>query len=263
MDPEDTGTVRTEQTQHTEPLGYFGADRETAGPAGSWRQRRPWPPSRPSRPWRLGRLIGLIAVVAAAVIALVLALSTVHLLPTLRNPFAETTTDRSSPALLKSISSMSRYEAASGSFQVIVSLDQHTAWLPAFVEGTRTLFVGQGTDIAYVDFSALKGSAIAVSKNRTAVTVRVPAARLQPATLNLRRSYVFAQQQGLLNRIGTFFSGNPNSQHQVYVLAQRKIQVAARQSGLLAQAQRNTRNMLVQMLRSLGFRQVRIVFTTS
>jgi Protein of unknown function (DUF4230) len=250
MDPEDTGTVRTQRTQHTEPLGRFAAEQ----PASSGRS---W------RPWRLGRLAGLIAVVAAVVIALVLALSTVHLLPRLRNPFAETTTDRSSPALLKSISAMSRYEAASGSFQVIVNLDQRTSWLPAFVEGTKTLFVGQGTDIAYIDFSSLKGGAVKVSDHRTAVTVRVPAARLEPAALNVRHSYVFAQQQGLLNRIGNFFSGNPNSQHEVYVLAQQKIQAAARHSGLIGQAQRNTRDMLTQMLHSLGFRQVTVVFTKS
>ena len=34
---------------------------------------------------------------------------------------------------------------------------------------------------------------------------------------------MYAQQQGLFNRIGNFFSGNPNSQQQVYILAQQKI----------------------------------------
>ncbi len=202
----------------------------------------------------------MVAVVAAAAVAVALALSAVHLLPQFRNPFAETTVDRSSPVLLKSISSLSRYEAASGSFQVVVNLDVRTSWLPSFVEGTQTLFVGEGTDIAFVDFSKLKGSAITVSHNRTAVTVRVPRAQLEPAVLNVRHSYVFAQQQGLLNRIGNFLSGNPNSQHQVYVLAQQKIQSAARHSALLTQAQRNTKGMLTGLLTSLGFRQVAITF---
>jgi hypothetical protein len=44
----------------------------------------------------------------------------------------------------------------------------------------------------------------------------------------LSASYVYAQQQGLLNRIANFFSGNPNSQQQVYILAQQKIENAAR-----------------------------------
>ena len=78
--------------------------------------------------------------------------------------------------------------------------------------------------------------------------------------LNVKQSYVFAQQQGLLNRIGNFFSGNPDNQQQVYVLAQQKIQTAARQSPLLAEAQRNTTSMLTGMMHSLGFQQVTVTY---
>ncbi len=207
----------------------------------------------------MGRLAGVVVAIAA-VIAGLLVLSSVHLLPQLRNPFAESTTVRSQPALLKSITALSRYEAASGSFQVVVDLSRKTAFLPSFIEGSETLFVGDGTDIAFVDFSHLAGKAIKVSPDRTAVTVRLPDPRLEPAVLNVRQSYVYAQQQGLLNRIGNFFSGNPNSQQRVYILAQQKIQAAARQSPLLAEAQKNTRGMLTQMLRSLGFKQVSVDF---
>jgi len=69
------------------------------------------------------------------------------------------------------------------------------------------------TDIAFVDFSALKGQAITTNADRTAVTVTLPKPQLEPAVLNVNQSYVYAQQQGLYNRIGNFFSGNPNSQH--------------------------------------------------
>lgn len=206
-----------------------------------------------------GRLItGLVALVA--VLVLVVVLSAVHLLPQLRNPFAETTTDRSGPALLKSITALSRYEAASGSFQVIVDLTKRTAFLPSFLEGSETLFIGQGTDIAFVDFSQLKDPAIRVSADRSAVTVTLPRAQLEPAALDVGQSYVYAQQQGLFNRIGNFFSGNPNSQQQVYILAQQKIQAAAAQSPLLSEAQRNTEGMLDSMLRSLGFQHVTVTF---
>jgi hypothetical protein len=76
----------------------------------------------------------------------------------------------------------------------------------------------------------------------------------------MRRSYVFAQRQGLLNRIGSFFSGNPNSQQQVYLAAQQKIQAAASHGPLLGQAKSNTRSMLTSMLRSLGFSRVTVTF---
>jgi Protein of unknown function (DUF4230) len=209
-----------------------------------------------------GSWLGRIGGIAAAVVALVvlaLVLSAVHLLPQLRNPFGETTTDRSQPVVLKSISQLSRYEAASGSFEVVVDL-KSSSFLPSFIEGSDTLFVGQGSDIAYVDFSQLKGQAINVSANRTAVTVNLPKAQLEPAVLNVKQSYVFAQQQGVANRIGNFFSGNPNNQQKVYEAAQTKIQNAAKSSALLADAQKNTQAMLTSMLKSLGFEQVTVTF---
>jgi hypothetical protein len=206
-----------------------------------------------------GKLIGLAAAIAV-VLAGLLVLSAVHLLPQLRNPFSTTTTDRSGPVLLKSITALSRYEAASGSFQVVIDLSTHTAFIPSFLDGTDTLFIGQGTEIAYVNFGQLNGKAIRVSPDRTAVTVDLPGAQLEPAVLNVNQSYVYAEQQGLLNRIGNFFSGNPNSQQQVYILAQHKIETAARQSPLLAEAQKNTTGMLEGMLHSLGFQQVTVNF---
>ncbi len=214
------------------------------------------------RLWRdagiIGRLTAVVAVIiSVAVLAVVL--SAVHLLPRLRNPFAETTTVTSGPPLLKSITALSRYEAASGTFQVVVDLSRQSI-LPSFLEGSQTLFIGVGSTIAYVNFGGLTGKAIKVSPNRKAVTISLPGAQLEPAVLNVKQSYVFAEQQGLLNRVGNFFSGNPNSQQQVYIVAAQRIESAARRSALLSQAEKNTRSMLNGMLRSLGFRTVTVNF---
>jgi hypothetical protein len=197
--------------------------------------------------------------IAAAVIVLIL--SAVHLLPQLRNPFAQTTTVSTQPAILKSITELSRYEAASGAFQVVVEVSTHEGILPSFLAGSDTLFVAQGSDIAYVDFSNLKGNAITINQARTTVTIKLPKPALETPTLDESQSYVYAEQQGLLNRVGNFFSGNPNSQQQVYILAEQKIATAAKQSPLLADAQRNTTAMLVTMLTSLGFQHVTVTYT--
>ena len=207
---------------------------------------------------RVGSLAGIVGAIAA-VLVLIVVLSAVHLLPQLRNPFAQTTV-RSEPVILKSITNLSRYEAASGSFEVVVDLTKRTSLLPSFLAGSETLFVGQGTDIAFVDFSQLKSQAVTMNANRTAVTVALPKAQLEPAVLNVAQSYVYAQQQGLFNRVGNFFSGNPNNQQQVYILAQQKIQNAAQQSPLLTEAQKNTVAMLDGMLTSLGFQHVTVTF---
>ena len=211
-----------------------------------------------ARKWLLRA--GAVIAFLAAVLVLVVILAAVHLLPQLRNPFAQTTTVRTGPAVLKSITSLSRYEAASGNYQVVVDLSTHTSFLPSFIAGSQTLFIGDGSVVAYVDFGNLKGSAVRMNAARTVVTVRLPAARLEPAALNVGQSYVFAEQQGLINRVSSFFSGNPNSQQAVYIAAQQKIQNAAVHSGLTSDAERNTRLMLTSMLTSLGFHRITVVF---
>ena len=206
-------------------------------------------------------VLGTLVTAVAAVIVVILVLSAIHLLPQLRNPFATTTTVSTQPAILKSISQLSRYEAANGEFQVVVDLTKRNGILPSFLAGSTTLFVGQGSDIAFVDFSHLKSPAIKISADRKTVSVALPKAQLEPAVLNVNQSYVFAEQQGLFNRIGNFFGGNPNSEQQVYVQAQQKIQTAATASALRTDAQTNTRNMLNSMLTSLGFQHVTVTFS--
>ena len=46
----------------------------------------------------------------------------------------------------------------------------------------------------------------------------------------------------------------------MYQIAQQKIETAAKQSPLLADAQKNTEGMLTGMLTSLGFRHVTVTF---
>lgn len=206
-----------------------------------------------------GKRIAAMAGAVVLVLGALLVGSAVHLLPHLRNPFAETTTSRSGPVVLKSIVKLSRYEAAGGNFQVVVDINSHSI-LPSFLQGSDTLFIGVGTDDAYVDFSKLKGDAVRVSADRESASLTLPHAQLGSADLNVKQSYVYAQQQGLFTRVNQFLGGNPNSQQAVYELAESKIDQAAAKSTLTADAERNTRAMLVSLLQSLGFKTVTVTF---
>ena len=132
-----------------------------------------------------------------------------------------------------------------------------------FLLGSDTLFIGVGTDNAFVDFSRLKGNAVQVSDDRLSATITLGHAQLEPATLDVHESYVYAQQQGLFTRINEFLSGNPNSQQALYELAQKQIQAAAAKSPLVADAERNTKTMLVGLLQSLGFKNVTVNYADS
>jgi hypothetical protein len=208
---------------------------------------------------RRGLRTSLLLAVVVVVIALVA--QVLHLVPGWLNPFGEQTKDRSSPVVLKSIRDLSRYEAAAGEYQVVVDLEKDAKFLPSAIRGQRTLFVGNGSVNAYVDFSKLASGAVTINKDRTIATVKLPHARLEPTNLDPKKSYVFATQQGIFDRIGQFFSGNPNDQQQLYVLATQKIQTAASQSGLLERADQNTKRMLENLLKALGFKTVTVTVT--
>lgn len=212
-------------------------------------------PSRSFRPLRFLR--GPVLLVVATVVVVLVGLQFVRGLPDWANPFGTETKDRSGPVLLKSIQDLRRYEAASGTFQVVVDLEKDAKFLPSSLRGKRTLFVGNGTVDAYVDFSRLGSGAIEVNADRTAATIVLPPAQLEKTNLDTENSYVYATERGLFDRFGDFFSNNPNDQQQMYVLASKKIQDAAAKSGLRERADANTRSMLTNMLQALGFESVK------
>ncbi|MFI1471407.1 DUF4230 domain-containing protein [Streptomyces wuyuanensis] len=201
-----------------------------------------------------------VSVGVLLVAALLLVGTQLRGLPGLGGLFGEETRDRTGPAVLESVRDMSRYQAATGNFQVVVDLEKDARYLPDAVRGTRVLYVGAGTVDAYVDMGALGNKDVTVNEERTAATIRLPHATLDRPALDPDRSYAVSKQRGLLDRLGDLFSDNPNSEQAVQQLAVRHIATAAKESRLTAQAERNTTRMLEGLLRSLGFGKVTVVY---
>ncbi|WP_405887356.1 DUF4230 domain-containing protein [Streptomyces sp. NBC_01136] len=208
------------------------------------------------------RMPGWAKVITALVLVLVVLFAGLRLavLPGLRDLFGTQTHDRSGPALLKSIQDMSRYDAASGNFQVVVDLEKDTKYLPDAIRGTRTLYVGAGTVEAYVDLGTLGKKDVTVNSDRTTATLRLPHATLGKPALDPDRSYAVSKQRGLLDRLGDFFSDNPNNERAVQKLAVKHIGEAAKDSELTTRAEENTTSMLDGLLRSLGFKEVSVSY---
>ncbi|MGW0611601.1 DUF4230 domain-containing protein [Streptomyces sp. NPDC002788] len=208
------------------------------------------------------RMPGWAKVVAALVLVLVVFFAGLRLsvLPGLKDLFGTETQDRSGPALLKSVQDISRYNAASGNFQVVVDLEKDVKLLPDAIRGTRTLYVGAGTVDAYVDLGKVGENDVAVNGDRTSATLRLPHAQLGEPALDPDRSYAVSKQRGLFDRLGDLFSDNPNGEQAVQKLAARHIKDAAKESELTARAESNTTGMLEGLLRSLGFKEVRVTY---
>ena len=231
-------------------MGVVSPEREQRPPAPAQ------PPAQPARrpvPWGL---ITFGAIVAAVIFVPGWLFG---LLPSIPNPFAEKTIDRSQPALLRSIQDLREFRAATGNFQVVVDIERDTP-LPAQILGERTLFVAAGSVDAVVDFSALRGKNVVVSDDRRSATITLPAPTLSRPRLDVARSRVYDRDRGLLNRIGEVFSDG-GDQQELYVAAEAKLLAAAGSgSGLRRRAEANTRGMLRALLRSLGFTSVTVRF---
>jgi len=186
-------------------------------------------------------LIGALVAVAGLGVANVVGFS----------PFQMLHTDRSQPALLKSINSISQYHAAVGNFEVVVDTgDDGVAWLPNIIAGRRTLFVAAGTVNAYVDLSGLADKDLKLSADGKSATVRLPESKLDKPNLDHDRSYLFAQDRGVVDRIKDALE--PPQQAEFYKRAETKIAAAAEDSELRKRADENTKGMLTGLFGSLG-----------
>lgn len=210
------------------------------------------------------RMPGWAKAVSAVVLVLVVFFAGISLsvIPGLKDLFGTETHDRSGPALLQSIQDISRYDAASGNFQVVVDLEKDTKYLPDAIRGSRTLYVGAGNVDAYVDLGKVGKNDVTVNADRTSATLKLPHAQLGKAALDVDRSYAVSKQRGLLDRFGDLFSDNPNSEQAVQKLAVKHITEAAKESELTKRAETNTTNMLEGLLGSLGFMEVRVSYGT-
>ncbi|MBB5870620.1 hypothetical protein F4553_003999 [Allocatelliglobosispora scoriae] len=215
------------------------------------------------RPNRFGRRVFWTLLVVAALVVGALGINMTGWLPEFRNPFAEQKTDASQPPLLISIKDLSRFTAAEGEFQVVIDLKKDRKYVPDWLVNERTLYVADGKVQAYVDFSNLGESAVKVSPDRKSVEITLPAPQLDDPALNNERSYVFAEERGLINRIGDFFDGDPNRQRETLLTAESKIKEAAANSTLLNTAEENTRKMLIALLHSLGYDAVTVTFSNA
>jgi hypothetical protein len=217
-------------------------------------RREPEPPPRRSAPW------GPIAIVVAIFVFVGARDWLPDLIPSLPNPFAEETVDRSGPAVLRSIHDLRELRAASAHYEIVVDLEKDTA-LPSQLLGERTLFLAAGDVDALVDFTRLDSKHVEVSADRRTATVTLPQPRLSEPVLDLQRSHVFDRDQGVFNEIGDLFGSNEGSEQELYLLAEDKIAAAAAASPeLRARARRNARATLESLLGSLGFERVNVRF---
>lgn len=178
------------------------------------------------------------------------------------SPFGSRDRDRSGPVVLTAVRDLADYHAASGSYQVLIDLQEDNKILPDILKGKRTLFLAIGSVDAVVDFGKVGDQAVNVSSDRTSVTLTLPHAALGRPVIDTKESRVLDRNLGVIDRVGNLFgTGTDGQQQQVYALAEQKLGDAAAQSKLVDRAETNTRITLDRLLKALGFTTVVVNFT--
>ena len=199
------------------------------------------------------------AVAAVAVVGL-LSVGAVVGFALFRQPFKTVVVDRSAPPVLTSLRDLAVYKAADGQYEVLIDVEKDVKYLPSAVAGERVLFVGVGSVDAMVDFRNLTDTHIVTNAERTTAVITLPPATLGTAIVDPAMSRVASRKRGVFDRIAGVFNDNPTSEQALYAAATAKIDAAALESGLLLKAEENTRNMLVTLVKALGYTDVEVRF---
>jgi hypothetical protein len=154
------------------------------------------------------------------------------------------------PTMIRQIRELQRLETVSYTMDKIVSGERENPVLPRFLAGDRLLLVVHGEAIAGMDLSKLQPSDVVV--NGRSVSMRLPQAEIFTVRLDNAKTRVYSRDTGL------FSTPDPSLEGEVRQEAERQIQAAALQDGILQTADKNARQTLTSMLTGLGFGNVEI-----
>jgi Protein of unknown function (DUF4230) len=152
------------------------------------------------------------------------------------------------PTVVRQIQKLQRLETVSYTMDKIISGGHDNPLLPKFLVSDRLLLMVHGEVIAGVDLGKLQASDVALSDRN--ISVRLPKAEILVTRLDNEKTRVYSRDTGL------FSSPDPNLETQVRQEAERQLQQAALQDGILKSADENARNSVQSILKGLGFDQI-------
>lgn len=210
---------------------------------------RPPIPSRNASSWVLGIFVGaVLALILLGAVWFSSGLGIARLMGILRGGPTRLNVDQ--PTVVRQIQKLQRLETVSYTMDKIISGEHENAYLPKFLAGDRLLLVVHGEVVAGINLASL-GPGDVLIKGQT-VSIHLPAAEVFSTRIDNARTRVYSRDTGL------FSSPDPNLESEVREEAERQLQQAALQDGILKTAADNARTTIAGMLQGFGFREVDI-----
>jgi hypothetical protein len=198
--------------------------------------------------WILGSLVG--AILATILLGVLVWLATgfglLHLIAGLGHGSTQIHVDQ--PTVVRQIQQLQRLETVSYTMDKIISGEHDNAYLPKFLAGDRLLLVVHGEVIGGINLANLQPADVHIDGQK--VSIHLPAAELFTTRIDNAKTKVYSRDTGL------FSSPDPNLESEVREEAERQLQQAALQDGILKTAADNARSTISGMLLGFGFHEV-------
>ena len=200
------------------------------------------------RSWILAAFVGALVTVvfAGAVVWLSTGLGLLQLVDSLRG--ARTLIKVDQPTVVHQIQQLQRLETVSYTMDKIISGEHDNAYLPKFLAGDRLLLVVHGEVVGGINLAGLQPGDVVLQGQK--VLIHLPPAEILSTRIDNARTRVYSRDTGL------FTSPDPNLESEVREEAERQLQQAALQDGILKVADENARGTISGMLKGFGFREV-------
>jgi Protein of unknown function (DUF4230) len=198
--------------------------------------------------WVLGAVLGAILtiVLIGAVVWLSTGLGLLRLIGNLRGGRTQFSVDQ--PTVVHQIQQLQRLETVSYTMDKIISGEHGNAYLPKFLAGDRLLLVVHGEVVGGINLAGLQPGDVQIQGKK--VSIHLPPAEVLSTRIDNARTRVYSRDTGL------FSSPDPNLESEVREEAERELQQAALQDGILKIAADNARSTISGMLKGFGFLEV-------
>jgi len=154
------------------------------------------------------------------------------------------------PTVVRQIQQLQRLETVSYTVDKIISGERTNAYLPKFLAGDRLVLMVHGEVVAGIDLTGLQPGDVLIQAQK--VTIHLPTAEVFSTRIDNAKTKVYSRDTGL------FSSTDPDLESEVREEAERQLQEAALQDGILKIATDNAQNTISGMLKGLGFHEVDI-----
>lgn len=193
----------------------------------------------------MSRLLGLTVAVGA--------ITLVALIVLVWRPFAEPFALRSTPSVVTAVRDLSRLETVEYHVERVIDLrDQQSLLFGLIRTEDAILFVAVGQVTAGVDLAELRDEDVVVDREGGTAEITLPPARILTTRVDNERSWVYARVTGTLARRDEELETEARRE------AERTLERAALDMGILARAQSNAERTVSTFVRSLGYTSVKV-----